>query len=86
MREIIKRRTALEAALVRRAPRKADFLAYVAYEAQLEALRRKRAARLSAPVSPAAARRADGGQSGGARGAWATTRSCAASSRCSSAR
>jgi U3 small nucleolar RNA-associated protein 6 len=49
MQGIVKKRTALESALVRRAPRTADFLAYVAYEARLEALRRKRVARLRAP-------------------------------------
>jgi hypothetical protein len=49
MQEIVKKRTAFESALVRRAPRTADFLAYVAYEARLEALRRKRVARLRAP-------------------------------------
>jgi U3 small nucleolar RNA-associated protein 6 len=56
MQEIVKKRTALESALVRRAPRTADFLAYVAYEARLEALRRKRVARLRAPSPPCSVR------------------------------
>jgi DNA-binding GntR family transcriptional regulator len=48
IKQIVKKRTALETALVRRSPRKADYLAYIAYEAGLEALRKKRAARLRA--------------------------------------
>ncbi len=44
----MKKRTAFETALVRRVPRKGDFLRYAAYEMSLEALRRKRAERLSA--------------------------------------
>jgi hypothetical protein len=47
--ESVKKRTALESAVVRRPPRTADFLAYVAYEARLAALRRKCVARLRAP-------------------------------------
>jgi hypothetical protein len=52
MQEIVKKRTALESALVRRAPRTADFLAYVAYEARLEALGRQCVARLRALSLP----------------------------------
>ena len=44
----MKKRTAFEVTLVRRVPRKGDFLRYAAYEMSLEALRRKRAQRLSA--------------------------------------
>ncbi|KAF8513171.1 U3 small nucleolar RNA-associated protein 6-domain-containing protein [Hysterangium stoloniferum] len=43
---ILKRRTAFESALVRRIPKKADFLRYAAYEMNLEALRRRRVDRL----------------------------------------
>ncbi|EMD33556.1 hypothetical protein CERSUDRAFT_98123 [Gelatoporia subvermispora B] len=46
IKQIMIKRTAFETALVRRIPRKADFLRYVAYEMQLEALRKKRIARL----------------------------------------
>ncbi|KAF8262880.1 U3 small nucleolar RNA-associated protein 6-domain-containing protein [Lactarius quietus] len=52
IKHILKKRTAFEMALVRRIPNKNDFLRYAAYEMGLEALRRKRAARLSAPKSP----------------------------------
>jgi U3 small nucleolar RNA-associated protein 6 len=50
----VKKRTAFETALVRRIARKGDFLRYVAYEMQLEALRKRRLARLSvcAPSRP----------------------------------
>ncbi len=47
IKQIIKKRTAFETALVRRIPNKNDFLRYAAYEMGLEALRRKRATRLS---------------------------------------
>lgn len=46
----MKKRTAFETALVRRVARKADFLRYAAYEMNLEALRKKRVARLSKGV------------------------------------
>jgi U3 small nucleolar RNA-associated protein 6 len=48
IKHIIKKRTAFETTLVRRIPNKNDFLRYAAYEMGLEALRRKRVARLSA--------------------------------------
>jgi U3 small nucleolar RNA-associated protein 6 len=48
IKHIIKKRTAFETALVRRIPNKNDYLRYAAYEMGLEALRRKRVARLSA--------------------------------------
>jgi hypothetical protein len=50
IKQIIKKRTAFETALVRRIPNKNDYLRYAAYEMGLEALRRKRATRMS--VSP----------------------------------
>lgn len=43
----MQKRTAFETALVRRIPKKTDFLRYATYEMSLEALRRKRAERLS---------------------------------------
>ena len=43
----MKKRTAFETALTRRVPKKNDFLRYAAYEKGLEALRRKRAERIS---------------------------------------
>ena len=46
IKQIMQKRTAFETALVRRIPKKGDFLRYIAYEMGLEALRRKRAARL----------------------------------------
>lgn len=42
----MKKRTAFETVLIRRIPKKGDFLRYVAYEMNLEALRRKRAERI----------------------------------------
>jgi U3 small nucleolar RNA-associated protein 6 len=52
IKHIIKKRTAFETALVRRIPNKNDYLRYAAYEMGLEALRRKRATRMSVfPVS-----------------------------------
>ncbi|KIJ49586.1 hypothetical protein M422DRAFT_160624 [Sphaerobolus stellatus SS14] len=45
---IMKKRTAFEASLVRRIPKKADFLRYAEYEMSLEALRRRRAQRTKA--------------------------------------
>lgn len=52
IKQIIKKRTAFETALVRRIPNKNDYLRYAAYEMGLEALRRKRVARLSACLPP----------------------------------
>ncbi|EPQ57473.1 hypothetical protein GLOTRDRAFT_38919 [Gloeophyllum trabeum ATCC 11539] len=46
-KQIMKKRTAFETALVRRIPKKADFLRYAAYEMGLEALRKKRIERLN---------------------------------------
>lgn len=43
----MQKRTTFETALVRRIPKKSDFLRYANYEMSLEALRRKRAGRLS---------------------------------------
>lgn len=43
----MKKRTAFETALVRRVAKKNDYLRYAAYEMGLEALRKKRAERLS---------------------------------------
>ena len=48
IRQIIKKRTLFETLLVRRIPKKSDFLRYAAYEMDLEALRKKRVKRLSA--------------------------------------
>jgi U3 small nucleolar RNA-associated protein 6 len=48
IKHIVKKRTAFETALVRRIPNKNDYLRYAASEMGLEALRRKRVARLSA--------------------------------------
>ncbi|KAH9938923.1 U3 small nucleolar RNA-associated protein 6-domain-containing protein [Amylocystis lapponica] len=52
VKQIMQKRTAFETALVRRVPKKADFLRYAAYEMDLEALRHKRAARLNAGPAP----------------------------------
>lgn len=49
VKQIMQKRTAFETALVRRVPKKSDFLRYAAYEMDLEALRRKRVERLSMP-------------------------------------
>lgn len=46
VKQIMQKRTVFETALVRRIPKKGDFLRYIAYEMGLEALRRKRFARL----------------------------------------
>lgn len=48
IKQIMKKRTAYETALVRRVAKKNDFLRYAAYEMGLEALRRKRVERISA--------------------------------------
>ncbi|KAG6811996.1 hypothetical protein H0H92_004961 [Tricholoma furcatifolium] len=45
-KQILKKRTAFETALVRRVAKKADFLRYVSYEMGLEQLRRKRKERI----------------------------------------
>jgi U3 small nucleolar RNA-associated protein 6 len=50
IKHIVKKRTAFETALVRRIPNKNDYLRYATYEMGLEALRRKRVARLSASL------------------------------------
>lgn len=47
IKEIIKRRSHFETQLVRRQPRKKDFLEYIEYEMALERLRKRRAERLS---------------------------------------
>jgi U3 small nucleolar RNA-associated protein 6 len=47
IKEIIKRRSNFEQQLVRRQPRKKDFLEYIEYEMALERLRKKRTERLS---------------------------------------
>lgn len=52
IKQIIKKRTAFETALVRRIPNKNDYLRYAAYEMGLEALRRKRATRMKLPKTP----------------------------------
>ena len=54
VREILKKRSAFETALIRRVPRKRDFLAYIEYEMNLERLRRVRVKKLSgsAPLCP----------------------------------
>lgn len=46
-KQIMKKRTQFETALVRRVAKKADFLRYASYEMGLEQLRRKRVERLS---------------------------------------
>ncbi|KAF8629265.1 hypothetical protein AX17_005844 [Amanita inopinata Kibby_2008] len=51
-KEIFKRRTAFETALVRRVAKKSDYLRYIAYEMGLEQLRRKRVERLKIPRVP----------------------------------
>ncbi|CUA70428.1 U3 small nucleolar RNA-associated protein 6 [Rhizoctonia solani] len=50
-RAILKQRTAFESALVRRIALKSDYIKYAQYEVTLEALRKKRAARLSSSDS-----------------------------------
>lgn len=52
MKQIVKRRTAFETALVRRIAKKNDYLRYATYEMGLEALRKKRVERLSAYIQP----------------------------------
>lgn len=51
VKQIMRKRTQFENALVRRVARKADFLRYAAYEMNLEQLRRKRLDRLDLPKS-----------------------------------
>ncbi|TBU29581.1 U3 small nucleolar RNA-associated protein 6-domain-containing protein [Dichomitus squalens] len=52
VKQIMQKRTAFETALVRRIPKKSDFLRYATYEMSLEALRRKRAERLKIAKGP----------------------------------
>ncbi|TDL26211.1 hypothetical protein BD410DRAFT_716636 [Rickenella mellea] len=52
VKQIMKKRTAFETALVRRVAKKGDFLRYANYEMTLETLRRKRIDRLQLPPSP----------------------------------
>ncbi|KIK98666.1 hypothetical protein PAXRUDRAFT_823638 [Paxillus rubicundulus Ve08.2h10] len=49
VKQIMKKRTLFETALVRRVAKKSDFLRYVAYEMGLEQLRRKRLQRMKLP-------------------------------------
>lgn len=49
VKQIMKKRTAYETALVRRVAKKNDYLRYAAYEMGLEALRKKRVERLKLP-------------------------------------
>ncbi|TCD64878.1 U3 snoRNP protein [Steccherinum ochraceum] len=49
IKQIMRKRTAFETALIRRIAKKGDFLRYASYEMGLEALRRKRAERLNLP-------------------------------------
>ncbi|KAI0309960.1 U3 small nucleolar RNA-associated protein 6-domain-containing protein [Amylostereum chailletii] len=51
-KQILRRRTQFETALVRRVAKKNDYLRYAAYEMQLESLRRKRVERLQVPPGP----------------------------------
>ncbi|EIW83286.1 hypothetical protein CONPUDRAFT_101998 [Coniophora puteana RWD-64-598 SS2] len=51
VKQILKKRTHFETLLVRRIPRRSDFLRYAAYEMSLEQLRRKRVERLKIPKS-----------------------------------
>ncbi|KAF8556325.1 hypothetical protein OG21DRAFT_1459349 [Imleria badia] len=51
VKQILKKRTQFETALVRRVAKKSDFLRYAAYEMGLEQLRRKRLQRLNLPKS-----------------------------------
>ncbi|KAG6375433.1 U3 small nucleolar RNA-associated protein 6-domain-containing protein [Boletus reticuloceps] len=51
VKEVLKKRTQFETALVRRVAKKSDFLRYAAYEMGLERLRRKRLQRLNLPKS-----------------------------------
>lgn len=52
-KQIMKKRTGFETALVRRVAKKADYLRYATYEMGLEQLRRKRVARMKLPPGPA---------------------------------
>ncbi|XP_006460937.1 hypothetical protein AGABI2DRAFT_185273 [Agaricus bisporus var. bisporus H97] len=52
MKQILKKRTGFETTLVRRVAKKADFLRYIAYETDLEHLRRKRSTKLDLPPGP----------------------------------
>ncbi|KIJ67863.1 hypothetical protein HYDPIDRAFT_107389 [Hydnomerulius pinastri MD-312] len=53
VKQIMKKRTQFETALVRRIAKKSDFLRYAAYEMSLEQLRRKRLERLKLPKTKA---------------------------------
>ena len=53
IKQIMRKRTAFETALVRRVAKKGDYLRYISYELNLEALRKKRVLRLSTPTIPA---------------------------------
>ncbi|THH29933.1 hypothetical protein EUX98_g4250 [Antrodiella citrinella] len=50
IKQIMRKRTTFETALVRRVAKKGDFLRYASYEMGLEALRRKRAERINLPA------------------------------------
>lgn len=52
-KQILKKRTVYETALVGKATKKSDFLRYAAYEMGLEQLRRKRVERMKLPTHPA---------------------------------
>ncbi|KAL4253463.1 UTP6 family protein [Abortiporus biennis] len=52
IKQIMKKRTAFETALVRKQPKKGDYLRYATYEMGLEALRKKRGERLKLPPGP----------------------------------
>ncbi|TFK44537.1 U3 small nucleolar RNA-associated protein 6-domain-containing protein [Crucibulum laeve] len=51
-KQIMKKRTVFETALVRRIAKKSDFLRYISYEMGLEQLRRKRVERMKLPPGP----------------------------------
>ncbi|KAF9237504.1 U3 small nucleolar RNA-associated protein 6-domain-containing protein [Melanogaster broomeanus] len=53
VKQIMKKRTQFETALVRRVAKKSDFLRYAAYEMSLEQLRRKRLQRMKLPKTKA---------------------------------
>ncbi|KAI0690201.1 U3 small nucleolar RNA-associated protein 6-domain-containing protein [Cerioporus squamosus] len=52
VKQIMQKRTMFETALVRRIPKKSDFLRYAAYEMGLEALRRRRVERMEMAKAP----------------------------------
>lgn len=51
VREILRKRSTFETALIRRVPRKRDFLEYIEYEMNLERLRRMRVKKLGGSTS-----------------------------------